>query len=286
MNNNNNKRHKFLIWIFLPTILAILIQYALSMMLIEFFVVDGFANYSGGGFVNLFSEVIERFVDYADWIELAYAIVAGIIAICIYRNVFAEDGRVPLQECSDNKAFTIGGIVLFSLGMQYVSTYLINAVSAVFPSWLEEYEELMEAAGLDSETITIVMFLYAVVFAPICEELLFRGITFSAAKKLMSPYAAILVQAIMFGAFHMNKLQGTYAFVLALGMGYIMYLYDNLLITIVIHMLFNLIGTVGANYLPSGVDTLISFFVWSLGSLIVTYVSILLLKKGAKGRDV
>jgi membrane protease YdiL (CAAX protease family) len=97
----------------------------------------------------------------------------------------------------------------------------------------------------------------------------------------MPYYLAIIVQAILFGAFHMNAIQGCYAFVLGLGMGYVMHLYNNIFVTIIIHMIFNLIGTYGSDFLPYGGDTIIGFFLWMLGSLVVTYVSIILLRKGA-----
>ena len=92
---------------------------------------------------------------------------------------------------------------------------------------------------------------------------------------------AIVVQAIMFGVFHMNKLQGIYAFVLGLGLGYIMYLYDSLIITIIIHILFNFIGTIGSELLPMGGDAIISFFFCSLASLIASYLAIICLKKSS-----
>jgi membrane protease YdiL (CAAX protease family) len=125
------------------------------------------------------------------------------------------------------------------------------------------------------------MIVYALILGPICEELIFRGVTYHSAAKVMPYYWAIIVQAILFGAFHMNHLQSLYAFVLGLGLGYIMYLYDNIIITILIHMAYNIIGTVLSELLPVGGNTPITFFMCVLFALLVTYGGVILLKKGA-----
>ena len=138
----------------------------------------------------------------------------------------------------------------------------------------------MEAAGLDEE-ISVLMLLYAMILGPIVEEFIFRGLTYSAARKVMHYYLAIVVKAILFGAFHMNPIQSCYAFVLGLGMGYIMYLYDNILLTIAIHIAYNFIGIFFTDAIPLGGDTLISFFLFTLFALVISYLGLVLLRKGA-----
>ena len=79
----------------------------------------------------------------------------------------------------------------------------------------------------------------------------------------------------------MNAIQGCYAFVLGLGLGYIMHLYDNIWVTIMVHILYNLVGTFFSEFLPFSGDTLISFFFSVLLALMVTYGGLLLLKRSA-----
>ncbi len=282
MNQTINDRNKYIPWIFIPTIMAILIQTAVSIFLLELYVIKELSTVSGGTYTDFSIALINDFIngDASAIISLLYASIAGIIAFIIFKGRFREGKLSSLKGKSKNVPCTVGGILIFTVGMEYVTLYLMNSVSSAFPSWLEEYEQLMESAGIDAE-MTIIMTCYAVIFGPICEEILFRGITFFAARKIMPVQFAILVQAIMFGAFHMNKLQGIYAFVLALGLGYIMYLYDNLLVTICIHILFNFCGTIGSAFMPVGGDNLISFFACSLASLIAVYGSIILLRKGS-----
>lgn len=282
MNQNMNDRRRYITWIFLPTVIAIAIQSALVLMAIEFYIVFGMASFKGGDYTSFVIKIVDNYLteESTAWIQVVYAIITSALAVMIFKKLFRENKLTGLKGKSVNPALTVGGVVLFSVGMQYVTIYLMNSVASAFPSWLEEYEQLMESAGISS-TMSVAMTLYAILLGPVCEELLFRGITFGAAKKVMHVYYAIIVQAIMFGAFHMNKLQGIYAFVLGLGLGYIMYLYDSLILTIIIHILYNLIGTIGSEYLPTGGDNLISFFFCTLSALVVSYISIILLKKGS-----
>jgi membrane protease YdiL (CAAX protease family) len=282
MNQNNTDRRNYIPWIFLPTIFAIIIQTAASIMALEFYIVAEMSTYTGNDYTSFMVQVIN---DYSTgegvaWTSVIYAATTAVIAFWVYKKYCREGKLSWLSGKSNNIPLTICGILLFSFGMQYVTVYLMNALASSFPSWLEEYEELMESAGI-SGSMTPVMIVYAIILGPICEELIFRGITFHAAKKVMPYYYAILVQAIMFGAFHMNKLQGVYAFVLGLGLGYIMYLYDSLVITIIIHVLFNFIGTIGSEYLPMGGDSVVSFFLCCLAALVVSYGAILVLKNAS-----
>ncbi len=104
-------------------------------------------------------------------------------------------------------------------GTQYLTTYIMSFVASLFPHWMDAYESLLEMAGLDDQ-ISILMVICSVIFAPFCEELVFRGVTMHQAKKcafLGSQSAA----GAAFGIFHMNMIQGIYAFCLGLVLGYV-----------------------------------------------------------------
>ncbi len=140
------------------------------------------------------------------------------------------------------------GIVLLIPGSQFLSSIVTSIVSIIFPSWLEAYEELIETAGL-SEDISIIMMIYSVILAPISEELIFRGVTLRIARRAFPFWIANLIQAFLFGAFHMNWLQGCYTFVLGLILGYVCEKGGSIYHVIIFHFLFNLWGTTAAEWL-------------------------------------
>ncbi len=140
------------------------------------------------------------------------------------------------------------GIVFLIPGSQFLSSIVTSVVSLIFPSWLEAYEQLIESAGL-TEDISILMMIYSVILAPISEELVFRGVTLRIAQRAFPFWFANILQAFLFGAFHMNWLQGCYTFVLGLILGYICEKGGSIYHVIFFHFLFNLWGTTAAEWL-------------------------------------
>ena len=62
------------------------------------------------------------------------------------------------------------------------------------------------------------------------------------AEKSFSFITANIIQAALFGIMHGNLVQGTYAFVLGVILGYVYYKYQSLVIPILFHMSFNIFG--------------------------------------------
>ena len=165
-------------------------------------------------------------------------------------------------------------------GMQYLSTYIVNFTAILFPDWLRAYEELIESAGLDG-TVTFLMFCYSVLLAPVCEELIFRGVTLRQAKKCLPFWAANLWQAFLFGAFHMNMMQGIYAFSLALILGYVCEKSNSIYNPILLHMLFNFWGTVLYRFFTIG-DSSFSIIFWFIFGLAMTVGGLAVFRKGCQ----
>ena len=163
------------------------------------------------------------------------------------------------------------GVILLVPGMQFFSSYLIGVVSMAFPQWLDQYEELLKTAGLDS-SITLPMLLYSVLLAPVCEELIFRGTTMHLARKAVPFWLANVMQAFLFGLFHMNWIQGIYAFALGLVLGYVCEKGGSIYYSIFLHFLFNFWGTVISNALAGMESTILLGVIM----LVVTIVSLTL----------
>lgn len=277
----NQNKGKYIGWIFWPIILCYVVQDILTLVLMEIYLVRDLGTYKSGTYIDFISNWTTEAVSTTSntIISISYAVICAILFFFIYKKLFAGEKAFAFKDASKNWAYTLIGLILFVISAVYVCTFLVNALSAAFPNWLEEYEQLLETSGLD-QGMSIAMAIYTVVIGPICEELCFRGLTFKSASKVMKPIPAILISSILFGAYHMNMLQGSYAFFLGLGLGYVMYKYDNLLITILIHIGFNLLGTANMEiYMIK--DNYTGFFLTLLLSLIVCYGAILLLKKGA-----
>ena len=125
-----------------------------------------------------------------------------------------------------------GGIVLCLLtnGIVGVEQYLI-------PNAIEEFAELMENVGMGDDILANIA---AILLAPIGEELVCRGLTLYYAKKALPRFwMANVLQALMFSLIHMNLIQGIYAFVIGLFLGYLAERYQSLLPCVLVHFVIN-----------------------------------------------
>lgn len=140
-------------------------------------------------------------------------------------------------------------MVLVGAGMCLFTNFAMVLVYDSIPqAFKETYETMMETSQFGDNILATIA---AVFIAPIGEELIFRGVAFYYARKAVSGmshqtlgfWIANVVQAFLFGLLHMNIIQGTYAFLLGLVLGYMVHRYGTILPGIVGHFLFNAIST-------------------------------------------
>lgn len=90
----------------------------------------------------------------------------------------------------------------------------------------------------------LIEFLAIAVAAPLVEELLFRGLVYQRIRKLTSARIAIFLSALYFGVYHMNVVQGIYAFLLGLLLAWICEKYQTLWAPILFHAAANLLSVI------------------------------------------
>ena len=118
--------------------------------------------------------------------------------------------------------------------------------SVLAPGLVEEYLEMAETAGLGNNTLAIIA---SVVLAPIGEEYVCRGLALKYAKKCFGHFwIANVLQAFLFGLIHMNWVQGIYAFVIGLVLGWLTERYESVLPAIILHFVVNFSSTVWVPY--------------------------------------
>ena len=101
------------------------------------------------------------------------------------------------------------------------------------------------------------------------------------AKKCLPFWAANLLQALLFGIFHMNMIQGIYAFCLGLVLGYVCNRGGSIYYSILLHMLFNFWGTVLSGLIPFG-DTTFSLIFWFLFGIAMTVGGLIVFNFGIR----
>lgn len=84
----------------------------------------------------------------------------------------------------------------------------------------------------------------AVIVTPVVEELIFRGLVFRRMKEYTSFWPAAIVSSLLFGLYHMNLIQGIYAFLFGLILCLLYDRYANLAAAIMVHFGANLLSVI------------------------------------------
>lgn len=103
-----------------------------------------------------------------------------------------------------------------------------------------------------------------------CEELLFRGILYNYLRRFFQVKAAFLISAALFSLYHMNAVQGVYAFLMGLLLAYAYEFFGDFRIPVLIHMAANIAAyllTYGGAALPWLLSWPVCLFMLALGGV-------------------
>lgn len=162
--------------------------------------------------------------------ELAMILIAGIVYyFCFVRKKSHGEWKKAMR------GTYILCIIVLAVAMQFFIGYILEIVLPLFPNIMNNYMELMEMIGEEN----VIMVISVAILAPIAEELIYRGLTYKIITKAFSYKVAIILQAVLFGVFHMNIVQGVYATLIGLIFGVVMHRYNSILPCIMLHIAFN-----------------------------------------------
>lgn len=186
--------------------------------------------------------------------------------------------RSPIQVFSIK---TVAAIILLAVALQALIQLLFIVLDKLAPSWIEAYNALMEQSGIGD--MTVLSTIATLILAPIGEELAFRGLTYRYLRRAGAGIiVANIIQALLFGIMHMQPLQTAYAAVLGLVLGYLCEKYHSVYVPIVMHCLFNFVGTYGISLFEDVEDMrLIGILFFVVGSIFLA-AGIVLVKTDRK----
>ena len=245
----------------LPLPIAFLWQFLLTFPLAGLAVIGHLIKNSVGGIsiseLAMWSYEVMSGTTFSDVLQIVYSVTIILLFSFWLKAASKNDSRVPLKKGRQLMAL-LGGLVLLMIGLQYLTEIIYDGIAMISPSVAADYEELTEMAGMNEPGP--LMYLYVVILGPIAEELLFRGVAMKYFRRIMPFAAANLLQALMFGIYHMNLMQSLYTLAAGLIFGLITEKCGRLLDSILAHSIFNLMGITGILYLWS--DNPYYQFIW------------------------
>lgn len=170
--------------------------------------------------------------------------VSLVIAVFFYwlmwgRKKTQQDKQYFREKVLRGKVFLM--ISVATVGLYFLAILLANIIGFISPDTMEEYNKMMEIALGGNVFMAM---LAAVLLAPISEECIMRGLIFKNLQKYFSVPAAIVMQAVIFGIFHMNWVQGIYVLPVGLALGFLAAKSKSVLPCIYMHMLNNFMSIV------------------------------------------
>lgn len=129
----------------------------------------------------------------------------------------------------------LGGICMW-LGVWLLEQVVIVSLAQWFPSLAETSDAL-------NSVITDAGFISAFIVVGICpaiaEEFAFRGFLFGTLKDKWKPWLAIVVSALLFGAYHMNLLQFVGGTMMGIAIAYVAYRSGSIWVGAIMHFINN-----------------------------------------------
>lgn len=267
---------------FLPVLISIIVQLILGAVLAVILTFIGMAELGtdptdAAMMEELMNYVLEENTKYSGIMIFGYHILATLgFGLWYYFGCGRPKVTNPLKAF---KGKCLPTVIIFSFGLCLFANSFVLIGQYVAPEAIEAYMELMEVAGLGVDIFAI---LASILLAPIGEEILCRGLTYHYAQRAFNDmpnrkvafWIANSIQAIGFGIMHMNLIQGLYAFVLGLGLGWLRERYKSLYPAMLAHFVINFSSTYIIGYLLEPIPE--SF----LSAILIMVVSIVLCAAG------
>ena len=173
--------------------------------------------------------------------EMISIIVFGIWYYLGYVKKDKKEGKYEsgFDKMKDIK--TIIFLVFLTIGTHFFVCLIGDLVGHLISGSQEWLSQIMGLAIGDHD---IAGYLTAMLFAPVAEELAFRGVML---KKLRGSFGLIgcaLVSSLMFGIMHLNPMQSIYVLPMGMMFAYVAYKYDSVIPAIIAHILNNCLGII------------------------------------------
>ena len=209
---------------------------------------------------------------YKGLLSVSYGL-AVIAAFLIYSAVrsYKRDQFIRLERQNPLNVFSAIVIGFGLLGLVVVYMYFAAKLSYIFESMQEDLAEYSERVdrftAMDSKQVpywdSLLDFVSSFLIIPLAEELTFRGVVFGELAGKMNHILAAFLSALIFGLFHGISVHIGYALICGFVLALTYYYSGSLIISFLIHSIFNLVGTSVFTLLDSGIFGDLSSFTYS-----------------------
>lgn len=168
------------------------------------------------------------------------SLLAGFLTILFLWIFFLIRKKKLTKETGITSLAGTDAVYMILLGIILAITISFG-MSLLPESWLEAYGEQVQYTTNGSQ---IIMVIASMIMAPLVEEIIFRGLILSRLQKAMPVGVAVAITSLAFGLAHGQILWIAYTTVLGIIMSLVVLKTKSLTASILLHMVFNIFGTV------------------------------------------
>ena len=168
-----------------------------------------------------------------------HILIAGnIAALAVFVPMWLK-ARKRIEPFKNANPFTHN---LLAIGLFAAFNLVLQCVIGIFDllRFFPSYEVVSDAISGGSLLMQVISLGVA---APVIEELCFRGVLMER-MKWIPVWLAVFIQALMFGAAHLNLFQGIYAFVIGIVLALVYVKFRSIITVVIGHAAFNIINVV------------------------------------------
>ncbi len=177
---------------------------------------------------------------------LRFSLMIIIFGWFYYRSSFTGSSDIMTDEKEDSGikalskkrlALLIVLLMILGLSIQLGTSGILHILTNLFPETFAAYNELM---GGFTDKVSPFFIFTVVIPGPIAEEILFRGLIQRYCSKFSERFVvANILQALLFGLYHGDIVQGTYAFIFGMLLGYLTKRTATLFFPMLLHIFIN-----------------------------------------------
>lgn len=169
---------------------------------------------------------------------ISYGIVVLVLCLLALKN------RISLIQYTGLHRKSTGKPIVLAMLLGLASCFWVSFAVALAPwpeAWISDYSQASSVLTTSSPLLDAAA---TVLFGPIIEEVLFRGLIYDTLLTVTPAGVAVVMQAILFGGVHSGPIWMIYAFVVGCALGYVRKRTGSLWPCLGMHIAFN-----GSSYL-------------------------------------
>jgi len=192
-------------------------------------------GYTGLGMVDPVTAAAEAVLANILLVLLISSVISLVFYYFMWRATRKTHTELNTGEIGVSAVLMVSGMFI-GLNLLLISVMDVTHVMEYFPEHAELMESMRAGGGI------ILQLLVIGVLVPIVEELCFRGVILNRLAAWTPRWVAVAVSSLLFGIIHLNVLQGLYATIVGVLLGWVYIRTRNLWAPIIGHIAFNSIN--------------------------------------------